>query len=416
MIKEVSLGGNRGFDAQIVLYYLALVAIGWLTIFSTSYSNNASDFFSLSNAYTKQMIFIGTSIVIAIVILLFKAQYYSYLAYPIYFLCLLLMISVLFFGTEINGAQAWIKIGNFTLQPTEFCKLATALALAKFFSEGKTLQEKSNTWIVAFAMILVPMLIILFQKDTGSALVFFSFIILFYRKGLTGWILVVGGLAAGLFLFTQYFNEIYAVSLVTSAFIGFWIYHRKHQKKIIRNAIIYGIALLFIALSNIAYNNILEPHQKLRIDSVLGKVIDPLGVDYNLTQSKIAIGSGRFFGKGYMHGTQTKLNFVPEQHTDFIFCGIGEEWGFIGSLAICALFLAIVLRILKLAEQQRDSFARYYGYGVAGIIFMHFFINIGMTIGLLPIIGIPLPFISYGGSSLWAFTIMIFIFIRLDYR
>jgi rod shape determining protein RodA len=204
--------------------------------------------------------------------------------------------------------------------------------------------------------------------------------------------------------------------MITAIFIVFWIFNRKSRKKLIRNAFIYGLALFFIAISNVGYNNVLQPHQKMRIDTLLGKVDDPLGADFNLNQSKIAIGSGGFFGKGYREGTQTKLNYVPEQHTDFIFCGIGEEWGFLGSLVLCLLFSGLVLRILKLAERQRDPFTKYYGYGIAGIIFFHFSINIGMTIGLLPIIGIPLPLISYGGSSLWAFTIMLFVFIKLDYR
>jgi rod shape determining protein RodA len=416
MFKEISLGGSNEFDIKLVLYYLALVSIGWFTIFSTSYSPAAEDFFSLSNAYTRQLIFIGTSFILAILILLIKGQYYSFLAYPIYFFCLLIMVMVLFVGTEISGAHAWIKIGNFSIQPTEFCKFGVALALAKFFSEGKTSEEKRNKWLIAFGIIFTPVFIIMLQKDTGSALVFFSFILLFYRMGLSGWFLVIGGVATALFLFTLYLNELYAVAMITAVFIGFWIWNRKNKKQLIRNAFIYGLTIIFIAVSNLGYNNVLQPHQKMRIDTLLGKVDDPLGADFNLNQSKIAIGSGGLFGKGYREGTQTKLNFVPEQHTDFIFCGIGEEWGFFGSLVICLLFSGLVLRILKLSERQRDPFAKYYGYGIAGIIFFHFFINIGMTIGLLPIIGIPLPLISYGGSSLWAFTIMLFVFIKLDYR
>ncbi|MCL1849918.1 MAG: rod shape-determining protein RodA [Bacteroidetes bacterium] len=416
MIKEVQLGSSRGFDIQLMLYYLALLFVGWITVFSTSYNPAAEDFFNFNNAYTRQLVFIGTSFVIAILILLMKGQYYSYLAYPIYLFCLLLMISVLFVGTDINGAHAWIKIGNFNIQPTEFCKLGTALALAKFFSEGKTSQQKRNTWLVAFALILAPVFIIMLQKDTGSALVFLSFILLFYRMGLTGWLLVVGGTAVALFLFTMFFNELYAIALATTIFIGFWIWNRKSKKKLVRNAIVYILTLIFIAGVNWGYNNVLQQHQKTRIDTMIGKVDDPKGAGYNLNQSKIAIGSGGLIGKGYRNGTQTKLNFVPEQHTDFIFCGIGEEWGFFGSLVVCFLFTGFVLRILRLAERQRDNFVKYYGYGIAGIIFFHFFINIGMTIGLLPIIGIPLPLISYGGSSLWAFTIMIFVFIKLDYR
>jgi len=416
MIKEVSLGSSSNFDIQLILYYLALVTVGWVTIFSTSYNPAAVDIFSMANAYTRQLVFIGSSFVIAILILLMKGQYYSFIAYQVYFFCLLLMIFVLFFGAEISGAHAWIKIGSFSIQPTEFCKFGVALALAKYFSEGKTVQQKRNMWLVAFALILIPIFIILLQNDTGSALVFLSFIFLFYRIGLSGWILIVTGLATALFLFTLFLNEIYAIALVTAIFIGYWIVHKKSRKKLIRNAIIYVIAIAFIAVTNMSYSNILKPHQKIRVDVLLGKVDDPQDKGYNLLQSKIAIGSGGLLGKGYRNGTQTRLNFVPEQHTDFIFCGIGEEWGFLGSLCVCFLFLGLTLRILKISERQRDPFVKYYGYGIAGIIFFHFFINIGMTIGLLPIIGIPLPLISYGGSSLWAFTIMIFIFIKLDYK
>jgi len=416
MIKDVQLGSSREFDIQLMLYYLALVIVGWITIFSTAYNPAAEHFLSMGNAYTRQLVFIGTSLIIAIFILLLKGQYYSYLSYPIYLFFLLIMISVLFFGVDINGAHAWLQIGSFTIQPTEFCKFATALALAKFFSEGKTAQEKRNKWIIAFGIILIPVFIILLQKDTGSALVFLSFIILFFRIGLTGWILIVGGIAVILFLFTLKTNELYAATLVTSIFVLFWIINRKSRKKLIRNGVIYVLSLLFIAGVNWGYSNVLEEHQKVRIDIMLGKIDDPQGKGYNLNQSKIAIGSGGLYGKGYMKGTQTKLNFVPEQHTDFIFCGIGEEWGFAGSAVICFLFMGLVLRILRISERQRDPFAKYYGYGIAGIIFFHFFINIGMTIGLLPTIGIPLPFISYGGSSLWAFTIMLFVFIKLDNR
>jgi rod shape determining protein RodA len=416
MIKEVSLGGSQEFDIQLIFYYLALVTVGWITIFSTSYNPAAEDFFSMSNAYTRQLVFIGTSFIIAIFILLVKGQYYSFLSYPIYLFCLLLMILVLFIGTEISGAHAWIKIGNFSIQPTEFCKIGAALALAKFFSEGKTAEEKRNKWFTASGIILAPIFIIMLQKDAGSALVFFSFILLFYRVGLTGWILVVGSIAIALFLFTLYSNEIYVIAIITTVFIGFWIWNRRTRKKLVRNTVIYVLTLIFIAIANIVYDKMLQPHQKMRIDTLLGKVDDPQGADFNLNQSKIAIGSGGFWGKGYQKGTQTKLNFVPEQHTDFIFCGIGEEWGFLGSFAICFLYIGLILRIFKISERQRDPFAKYYGYSVAGVIFCHFFINIGMTIGLLPIIGIPLPLISYGGSSLWAFTIMLFIFIKLDYR
>ena len=265
-----------------------------------------------------------------------------------------------------------------------------------------------------FALVFIPIIVALLQHDAGSALVFFSFIILFYREGFSAEFLVIGIIAAILAFITLKFNETYSLALITAVFIGFMIANRTQKKKFRRNIIVYAACIAFVFSVNFMYEHGLEPHQKQRIDTILGKTSDPLGADFNLNQSKIAIGSGGFFGKGYLHGTQTKLNFVPEQSTDFIFCAIGEEWGFVGTLVVFGLFGALLFRILKLSEKQRNPFVRYYGYGIAGIFAFHFFINIGMTTGLLPIIGIPLPFISYGGSSLWAFTIMLFCFIKLN--
>jgi len=415
MFIEPKKDKSKGADIPLTVYYLLLVTIGWFTLFSSSHIPSAEvDLLNISNVYTRQLLFIGTSIIIAIMILLLDSRIFINYSYHIYLGCLALMILVLFIGTEISGAHAWIKIGSFSIQPTEFAKFGTALALAKFLNEGKTRAERQNIWIQASLFIFIPVVVIMLQKDTGSALVFFSFIILFYREGLTGWILLIGVLAAALFIFTLYFNEIYALALLTATFIVFWFINKKDKKKLIRNAVVYVLSIAFVFAVNLAYNNVLQSHQKMRIDTLLGKVADPQGADFNLNQSKIAIGSGGFFGKGYLHGTQTKLNFVPEQSTDFIFCGIGEEWGFFGSLVICGLFCALVLRILFISERQRNPYVRCYGYGVASVIFMHFFINIGMTIGILPIIGIPLPFISYGGSSLWAFTTMLFVFVKMS--
>ena len=405
---------SKGFDARLICYYLALVIIGWITIYSTCYFPGSSNIFDFSQPYSKQMIWIGTSIVLAIVILLIDSGIIQHYAYFFYLFCLLLMILVLFIGTEINGAKSWIKIGGFSIQPTEFMKVATALALAKFMQEGKTATQKRYVWLSQFALIVVPVLVALLQHDAGSALVFFSFILLFYREGLSAEFLVIGIIAAILAFITLKWNETYSLALITVVFIGFMILNRTQKKKIRRNIFVYVASILFVFSVNFLYEHGFEPHQKSRIDTILGKTSDPLGADFNLNQSKIAIGSGGFFGKGYLKGTQTKLNFVPEQSTDFIFCAIGEEWGFFGTLVVFGLFGALIFRILKLAEKQRNPFVRYYGYGIAGIFATHFFINIGMTTGLLPIIGIPLPFISYGGSSLWAFTIMLFCFIKLN--
>ena len=406
---------SKGFDVRLICYYLALVIIGWITIYSTCHiPDGSTPIFDFGQPYSKQMLWIGTSIVLAIVILLIDSGIIQHYAYFFYLFCLLLMILVIFIGAEINGAKSWIKIGSFSLQPTEFMKVATALAMAKFMQEGKTANQRRYVWLAQIALITIPILVALLQHDAGSALVFFSFIILFYREGLSAEFLVLGIIAAILAYITLKFNELYSIALITVVFIIFMFLNRTEKKKIRRNVIVYLASIVFVFSVYFLYDHGLEPHQKQRIDTILGKTSDPLGADFNLNQSKIAIGSGGFFGKGYLHGTQTNLNFVPEQSTDFIFCAIGEEWGFFGTLVVFGLFGALIFRILKLSEKQRNPFVRYYGYGIAGIFAIHFFINIGMTIGLLPIIGIPLPFISYGGSSLWAFTMMLFCFIKLN--
>ena len=406
---------SKGYDIRLILYYIALVLIGWITIYSTCYIPDGSNFiFDMSRPYGKQLIWIGTSILLCIVILLIDKNIIQHYAYHFYLFCLLLMILVLFIGTEISGAKAWIKIGEFSIQPVEFMKVATALALAKFFNEGKTAVEKRYGWLISTAFIFIPIILVILQHDVGSALVFFSFILLFYREGLSGELLVLVFVAAFLSVFTLKFNETYAVAILTFFFVLMLLKDRAVKKKMQRDIIIYVISVVFVFSVNLIYEHAFEKHQKDRIASIMGKTSDPKGADFNLNQSKIAIGSGGMFGKGYLKGTQTKLKFVPEQSTDFIFCAIGEEWGFFGTLVVFGLFLSMIIRILRLSENQRVPFVRYYGYGIAGIISMHFFINIGMTIGILPIIGIPLPFLSYGGSSLWAFTIMLFLFIRLN--
>ena len=406
---------SKGFDVRLIVYYLALVFIGWITIYSTCYiPDGSTHIFDFSQPYSKQLLWIGTSIVLATVILLIDSGIIQHYAYFFYLFCLFLMILVLFIGAEINGAKSWIKIGGFSIQPTEFMKVATALAMAKFMQEGKTATQRRYVWIAQFALIAIPVLVVMLQHDAGSALVFASFIILFYREGLSAGFLLLCIIAAFLTIFTLMLNETYSLALLTLVFIIMMFINRTQKKKIRRNIMIYVASIVFVFSINFLYEHGFEPHQKQRIDTILGKTSDPLGADFNLNQSKIAIGSGGFFGKGYLKGTQTKLKFVPEQSTDFIFCAIGEEWGFIGTLVVFGLYGALIFRILKLSEKQRNPFVRYYGYGIAGIFAVHFFINIGMTIGLIPIIGIPLPFISYGGSSLWAFTMMLFCFIKLN--
>ncbi|MCQ2264189.1 MAG: rod shape-determining protein RodA [Bacteroidales bacterium] len=415
MLTDSQAVTSKGIDTHLILIYVALVIIGWLSIYSSSYDPQAEfTLFNLDQNYGRQLIWIIVSAAFAIAILVVEGKFFYNNAYIIYLIFMLLILSVLFLGTEISGAKAWIKIGSFSIQPIEFAKFATALALAKFFNEGKTDSERRNIWLIAFIFILVPAGIAILQKDTGSALVFFSLIIMFYREGFSGWLMLLGLLIIVTFVFTLMWNELYTIAFLLVLLCISCFFIRGNKMKLLRNVGIFlGFVMLVFAV-NVAYTKVLQPHQRQRIDTIFGKSIDPKGADFNLNQSKIAIGSGGFAGKGYLNGTQTKLNFVPEQTTDFIFCGIGEEWGFIGSIAIFTLFMALILRIIFLAERHKSTFVRVYGYGVASIIFFHLVINIGMTIGLVPVIGIPLPFISYGGSSLWGFTLLLFIFIKIN--
>jgi rod shape determining protein RodA len=319
-------------------------------------------------------------------------------------------------GSNTKGARSWLGIGDFGIQPSEFAKIGTALALAKFLSAINVDMNNWQTKLTAIGIVFLPMTMVLLQNDTGSALVFLSFIFVLFREGLSSYVLILGAGAIVLFVLALLLNPyILIISLAIIALISYLIIHRRNRKaKFIYFFGIFVFCSLVVLGVEFGYNEVLESHQKDRIEVLLGKKQDYKGVGYNVNQSKIAIGSGGMFGKGFLQGTQTKFNFVPEQDTDFIFCTIGEEWGFVGSAIIVFMFVWLCVKIIKVAERQRSNFARIYGYGIAGIIFFHFFVNIGMTIGLLPVIGIPLPFISYGGSSLWSFTLMLFIFIRQD--
>ena len=406
---------SKGPDVYLLLIYVVLVIIGWLAIYSSSYDALAKErTFEFSQAYGKQLIWIIVSVFFAIAILLIDNKLIQSYAYHAYLVSIVLILSVLVFGTEISGAKAWIKIGSVSIQPIEFAKFSTALALAKFFSEGKTASERKNLWLSAFGIILVPAFIAILQHDTGSALVFFSFVILFYREGFSTTFILLAFLSMLIFVLTISFNELYTLAFLLVLFIIACIFYHGNRKMIIRCTIVFASAIVLVFAVNTAYNKVLKPHQRQRIETVFGKSVDPKGADFNLNQSKIAIGSGVFFGKGYLKGTQTKLNFVPEQSTDFIFCSIGEEFGFLGSLFVIGLYLALIIRVILLSEKSRGTFTRVYGYGVASVFFFHLIINIGMTIGLVPVIGIPLPFLSYGGSSLWGFTILLFLFIKLS--
>ncbi|MFT6165693.1 MAG: rod shape determining protein RodA [Vicingaceae bacterium] len=415
-------------DWVTVGLYLLLVLAGWLNIYAAVYNEEFESIFDTSQRYGKQLLWIGTAGVIATVILLIDERFFSTFGYLIYGFILFLLVAVLLIGAATKGATSWFAIGGFKIQPSEFSKFATNLALAKYLSTLNIRMTDLKTKLTAAAIIGIPAVLILLQNDTGSALVYGAFILVLFREGLSGNFLLIGLVTTFLFVITLIFqNEVYQLPfefeltggwmlIVVLFLIMSLVYYFNRKKK----QILLFTTIIFISCSgwvksvDYVFNNILEPHQSKRINVMLGVESDPFGAGYNVNQSLIAIGSGGFSGKGYLKGTQTKYDFVPEQSTDFIFCTIGEEWGFIGSFVVISLFMGLLLRILFLCSRQRSAFARIYGYGAASIFFFHFMINIGMTIGLAPVIGIPLPFFSYGGSSLWAFTILLFVFIKMD--
>lgn len=402
-------------DWLLVILYLMLVLTGWINIYAAVYNSDHASIFDATQKYGKQLMWIATSIVLAIIILVTEAKFFSTFSYLIYGAMLLLLLGVLGFGKEIAGSKSWFQIGSFAIQPAEFAKFATSLAIAKLLSDQQR-QMKFHRFkkIIPIIIFSLPALLILLQNDTGSALVYSSFLLVMYREGLSGHILVLGIIVAILFIFTLLFGKFTIMGILAGIALLFSYFMRKSKRALLTIAGILIVASGFIFSVDYAFENILEPHQRTRINVLLGVQNDPHGAGYNVNQSKIAIGSGGFWGKGFLQGTQTKYKFVPEQSTDFIFCTIGEEWGFLGSGLVIIMFLGLLTRIVFVAERQRSSFARIYGYGVACILFFHFSINIAMTIGLAPVIGIPLPFISYGGSSLWAFTTLLFIFIKQD--
>lgn len=365
--------------------------------------------------YGKQSIYIFSAMLLAVVILIVDAKFYSSFSPIIYVITILLLVTVLIVGRNVGGNQAWIPIGSFRLQPSEFAKLATCLLLARFLSAHSTKTPNLKTMVTGAAIVALPVVLVLLQPDTGSALAFFALVFVFYREGyISGPWMLFGALAIMLFVLTLAFNQ-WAIIGGLAVIIGLGIYYFRKKRKVITSLVaLFVIAVAYVLCVEFVYANVLQSHQRNRIDVILGKIDDPRGEGYNLNQSMIAIGSGQFWGKGYLQGTQTKYNFVPEQSTDFIFCTVGEEWGFVGSMVVIGIYLTLLLRIVNIAERQRTPFARIYAYGVASILFFHFAINIGMTIGIVPIIGIPLPFISYGGSSLWSFTILLFIMLKID--
>jgi rod shape determining protein RodA len=403
----------QNLDWLTIGLYFALVLIGWISIYAAEYTENSS-ILDMNENYGKQLLWIGTSIVIILGLLIIDAKFYSTFSFIIYLATLFLLIAVLLFGKEIAGSKSWFQIGGFSLQPAEFAKFATSLAIAKHLSKFDLDVIKLKPRATSAIIIILPALLILLQGDTGSAMVYSALILVLFREGLSGILLIIGLIAAALFIIALLINKFIIIGILAAiSGLIFWVYRNK--KGVLKWVIgLYILSAGFVFSVDYAFENVLEPHHKNRINVLLGIKKDIRGAGYNVHQSKIAIGSGGITGKGFLNGTQTKFKFVPEQSTDFIFCTIGEEWGFLGSLVLIMLFVALLIRLIVMAERQRSQFSRIYGYAVASIIFFHFAVNIGMTIGLFPVIGIPLPFISYGGSSLWGFTILLFIFVKLD--
>ncbi len=456
-------------DWKTILVYVLLLCIGWVSIYSAGWDPTQSEGFSFGASYGRQLIWIALSGFTALVITLSSSKYWHMFSYPFYGLMLAIVFVVPFFAREVNGANSWLDLGaGVRVQPSEFLKIATALALARFMSSYSFDIRSSNSLFYVGLIVFVPILLVLLQNDTGSALVFGAFFIMLYREGLGKVLYIVGGVMIALFLFSFILEPLlillilffgifmvymfrggnprilvgywgltlgltltlmlvdfyfgwdfsnYSLSLIAISLSSLYLVHYTALSKdyrIIKYLILFGAAVVFTQFIDFAFENILQQHQQNRILDMLGIVSDPKNLSYNVIQSKIAIGSGGFWGKGFLEGTQNKFSFIPEESTDFIFCTVGEEHGFIGSLIVVVLYGLLIYRVMRMGERQVEPFARVYCYCVAGIFFMHFFINIAMTIGLFPVVGIPLPFLSYGGSSLIAFTVLLFIAIRLD--
>jgi len=410
---------NEGLVNQLdwtsVLIYFILVIAGWFNIYAADYDPEISaSIFSFSQSSGKQLIWIATSIVMIILILTLDYKFYLSVPYIIYGVLIFLLIVVMFFGKEVSGSRSWFEIGSFRLQPAEFAKIATGLALSNYLASINVDLGKFKDLLKATAIFAIPFLLITFQGDFGSALVFSSFLIVLFREGMSPVFIFIGLAIAITFLLTLIVSQtilIIAIVILTLIALGFLA--RTWQKALIISMI--AISLIGISISvDFVLNNVLKPHQQKRVMSLINPNADPLGIGWNVLQSKIAIGSGGFTGKGFLEGTQTKFDFVPAQTTDFIFCTIGEEHGWLGASVLLILFCILLVRISIIAERQKSDFVRIYAYSVMSILFFHFAVNIGMTIGLFPVIGIPLPFFSYGGSSLWSFTILLFILLKLD--
>ena len=469
----------KSIDWLTVVIYLSLVILGWISICGASYDYGDMNFFSMETRAGKQLLWIGCSLFLGFIILMLEDKIYDWFAYIFYALMMLLLLVTPFLAEDINGSYSWLKFGPVSLQPAEFAKFSTALAVAKYMNVHGFSMDRLKCSLPVVGMVLLPMLLIVLQRETGSALVYLAFFLMLYREGMPGailfigicavvyfvvgirfghnmmpdgctpvgefsvltlifilsvlllnaycqkkesikYILIYGGGAIMLaFLFSLYvipFNLLWFLYIVGVCLIGYLLYlsFRERLMNYCYVAIFVVGSAVFLYSVDHVFEKILEPHQRERIEVLLGMKDDLAGAGYNVNQSKIAIGSGGLLGKGFLNGTQTKLKYVPEQDTDFIFCTVGEEQGFLGSAMVLILFMVLILRLISLAERQRTRFSRVYGYCVLSIFFFHLFINVGMVLGLTPVIGIPLPFFSYGGSSLWGFTILLFVFLRLD--
>ena len=414
-MKNQSVTSN--IDWMSVSIFIALVVMGWLNIYSSSLSTavEGTSIFDMNEFFGKQMLFIFLNIPLILVILSLDAKFYDKFSMVIYAIGTLAIAGLFVFGTTVKGQTNWYSLGGgFRLQPSEFAKIATALALAKYLSDVQVNLKTVNHQIIALAIIFFPVLLII-PHDPGSAVIYLIFILVLFREGLPSWYLWTGLVAIIVFILTLITNNPFIV--IAFALVGLILHYLK-SRLINRNLVLSGI--LFLVISgfsfsvNYIFNTVFEQHHRDRFNILLGKEVDLKGIGYNIHQSEIAIGSGGWIGKGYLEGTQTKGGFVPEQHTDYIFTTVGEEWGFIGCIVVMALFVLLILRIFYLSERQKTKFSRVYGYCVGGILFVHFFINIAMVIGIFPTIGVPLPFFSYGGSGLWGFTILLFIFLKMD--
>jgi len=410
-MKNQSVRSN--IDWIIVTIYIALVVLGWLNIYSSSLPEIETTFYDTSQFYGKQLFVVLFTIPLIIIVLSVDSKFYEKFSIVIFGIGLLSLIGLFIFGKTIKGQANWYSFGSFGLQPSEFVKAATSLALAKYLSDVQINLKDVSRQIQAIAIIFIPILLII-PNDPGSAIIFSVLFLVLYREGLPSWYLWTGFVAVILFVLTLLLKPQYVILIALIVMVLLYFKTRLINRNLVQNGITIALISGFVLSVSYVFDNVFKQHHRDRFNILLGKAVDDKGIGYNVNQSKIAIGSGRWFGKGFLEGTQTKGGFVPEQHTDYIFTTVGEEWGFFGSVILVALFITLIFRILYLAERQKTKFSRVYGYCVASILFIHFFVNTAMVLGIFPTIGVPLPLFSYGGSGLWGFTILLFIFVKLD--